>query len=165
MPTERIRDKSFAVPVDGLEATIKMYKRAGTDVPERIKEANKRFAEVVAEKARSRVYPTVHAVSPTPSPDNRPNRRPGRGSLGRTKASIRANASQKSATIVAGGPKAEGFFGHEFGGQGRPTTRMFPIHRGRDGYFLYPTIRGEYKDLAAAWEAIIDEVFQEGKTE
>lgn len=161
MVTEKIRDSSLSVKIDGLEAVVKTFRKAGPETNKLLQYANKIFAEEVAEKARAKMYPTVRSVSPLPSEGPRGPRKSGKGSLGRTKASIRANATAKGASIVAGGPKAEGFFGHEFGGQGRPTTHMFPRHRGRDGYFLYPTIRAEYKGLAKRWEEILDEVFEE----
>ena len=40
------------------------------------------------------------------------------------------------------------FFGAEFGGGQRPTTRQFLRHRGQSGYFFYPTVRKK-KNLIA----------------
>lgn len=47
------------------------------------------------------------------------------------------------------------FYGAEFGGQGRPTTQQFEPHRGKRGYFLYPTARAQSKrNFKRWWEAV-----------
>lgn len=157
MATERVRDSSVSVRVAGLERVAKVFRKAAPETAKLLQYANKIFAEEVAAQAKAKVYPTV----PGHHPRTGPTRRSGKGSIGRTKASIRANATTKSASIVGGGPKALGFFGHEFGGGARPTTRQFPQHKGRTGYFLYPTIRSHMDEAVERWEAIIDEVFEE----
>lgn len=43
------------------------------------------------------------------------------------------------------------FFGAEFGGGKRPTTRQFMPHLGRTGYALYPYVRREGARLAEQW--------------
>ena len=40
------------------------------------------------------------------------------------------------------------FFGAEFGGGARPTTKQFLRHRGQSGYFFWPTVRKK-KNLIA----------------
>jgi hypothetical protein len=40
------------------------------------------------------------------------------------------------------------FFGAEFGGQARPRTQQFLRHRGRSGYFFWPTVRKEKENIA-----------------
>ena len=59
----------------------------------------------------------------------------------KAKASVRAQSTAKEARIVAGGPSAPDWYGHEFGGGARPRTRQFRPHRGTEGYALFPTIR------------------------
>ena len=40
------------------------------------------------------------------------------------------------------------FFGAEFGGQAQPRTQQFLRHRGRSGYFFWPTVRKEKENIA-----------------
>ena len=50
------------------------------------------------------------------------------------------------------------FFGAEFGGGARPTTRQFLRHRGRSGYFFWPTVRKHKADIADAYLGAIQKV-------
>ena len=50
------------------------------------------------------------------------------------------------------------FFGAEFGGGARPTTKQFLRHRGRSGYFFWPTVRKEKENIAKEYLAAIDRV-------
>jgi len=52
------------------------------------------------------------------------------------------------------------FFGAEFGGQARPTTRQFLRHRGRSGYFFWPTVRKMKDKIAQDYLAAIDRVLR-----
>lgn len=52
------------------------------------------------------------------------------------------------------------FFGAEFGGQARPTTRQFLRHRGRSGYFFWPTVRRLKDKIAQDYLAAIDRVLK-----
>jgi hypothetical protein len=50
------------------------------------------------------------------------------------------------------------FFGAEFGGGSRPTTRQFLRHRGRSGYFFWPTVRKKKNEIATEYLNAIDKV-------
>jgi len=50
------------------------------------------------------------------------------------------------------------FFGAEFGGGSRPTTKQFLRHRGRSGYFFWPTVRKEKQNIANEYLNAIDRV-------
>ena len=52
------------------------------------------------------------------------------------------------------------FFGAEFGGGERPTTKQFLRHRGQSGYFFWPTVRKKKNEIAQKYLAGIDEVVQ-----
>lgn len=159
-PTDKIKDIAHVTEVEGLKELQAELKKAGPEMAKKLQQVNKRLVMEVAERARNRIYPSVASVdsSHEPAKTVRPS---GKGSLSRTKASIRAQAGQRDARIIGGGPKAPAFFGHEFGGGARPNTRQFPIHRGRDGYFLYPTVREEMAKAGERWMQIFDEVFPE----
>lgn len=50
------------------------------------------------------------------------------------------------------------FFGAEFGGGAKPSTRQFLRHRGRSGYFFWPTVRKKKGEIATAYLNAIDKV-------
>lgn len=51
------------------------------------------------------------------------------------------------------------FYGAEFGGRKRPTTMQFLEHRGKRGYFLYPTARARGKRYSDMWGDAVDKAF------
>lgn len=158
MASGRVRDFSEMTEVRGLKELRRELKRGGDELPKRLQRVNKELAERVATEARSKFYRRVGQVDASFTRDG-PQRPSGRGSVSRSAASIRANATATGASVLGGGPKAPGFFGHEFGGGARPRTRQFPRHRGREGYVLYPTVRAEQKTAEADWNDIFDELF------
>ncbi len=52
------------------------------------------------------------------------------------------------------------FFGAEFGGGERPTTKQFLRHRGQSGYFFWPTVRKKKNEIAQKYLEGIDEIVQ-----
>lgn len=62
-----------------------------------------------------------------------------------------------------GGPRqtlADVAMGAEFGGGRRETTRQFMPHRGRRGYFLWPTVRRDSDAIQGAYSAALDHALQ-----
>jgi len=53
------------------------------------------------------------------------------------------------------------FFGAEFGGGARPTTRQFLRHRGQSGYFFWPTVRKRKNEIAKEYLDGMDRVVKE----
>lgn len=157
---DRVKDVVHMTEVEGLKELQAELRKGGPLMAKKLQEVNKRLVMDVAEKARARMYTSVASVDSSHRPVVQP-RSSGLGSLSRSKASIRGQAGQRDARVAAGGPKAPGFFGHEFGGGAKPSTRQFPIHRGIDGYFLYPVVREEMEHAGERWNQIFDEVFPE----
>lgn len=52
------------------------------------------------------------------------------------------------------------FYGAEFGGGRRSTTQQFPAHRGKRGYFLYPTARARGRRYSDLWADAVDDAFK-----
>ena len=52
------------------------------------------------------------------------------------------------------------FFGAEFGGQARKTTKQFPPHRGKGGYFFWPTVRESRNKIAEEYLDTIEKVME-----
>jgi hypothetical protein len=50
------------------------------------------------------------------------------------------------------------FFGAEFGGGATPRTKQFLRHRGRSGYFFWPTVRKEKENIAREYLDAIQKV-------
>lgn len=148
MATQKVRDRSVGISVDGLKELQAALKSASPELAKRLQQANKRIAERVATRAQSRIR--------APRTD-----RHGRSGLGDVRASIRGSASGREARIIAGGPKAPTFFGEEFGGRARRTTQQFQPHAGKRGYFLYPTIRDQIEGAMEEWGDILEEIFKE----
>lgn len=65
-------------------------------------------------------------------------------------------------TQARGKPRAyDLFFGAEFGGQQRPTTQQFRPHKGKLGYWFWPTIRRDEPQIVGHWMDAIDDVVAE----
>lgn len=52
-------------------------------------------------------------------------------------------------------------WGGEFGGGARDTTQQFLPHRGRLGYFLWPTVRDRSDDIDARYSEALDAALQD----
>lgn len=50
--------------------------------------------------------------------------------------------------------------GAEFGGRGRPSTRQFQPHRGKRGYFLWPTVRRDSDRTQKTYSAALADALQ-----
>jgi hypothetical protein len=72
--------------------------------------------------------------------------------------------SQKNSVSLGGGGKrnrAGGMaLGTEFGGQSRPRTMQFRPHRGREGYFFWPTIRDNSDQIKQMWDDLLEDAIQ-----
>jgi hypothetical protein len=53
------------------------------------------------------------------------------------------------------------FFGAEFGGGARPTTKQFLRHRGQSGYFFWPTVRKRKNEIAREYLDGLDRVIKQ----
>ncbi|RTL22339.1 MAG: hypothetical protein EKK55_14865 [Rhodocyclaceae bacterium] len=157
MASQRIQDFAQITEVKGLRELNAELKKASPEMAKKLQEVNKQLVQRVADRAKSNFYRTVPGRTRS---DDRP-RRPGRGSISTSRDSIRASASGQQAKVITGGAKAPAFFGHEFGGGARPRTRQFPVHRGREGYVVYPEVRRARASAEKDWNEIFDEVFPE----
>jgi hypothetical protein len=130
-------DRFVAARVEGLKELQRELRAADPELARQLQRVNKRLVEGVAHEARSAAGASVSS---------------------RAKRSIRPQASGREARVVAGS-KAPEFYGQEFGGGARPRTRQFPPHRGREGHFLWPTVRRRLTTAFDEWNAIFDDTF------
>jgi hypothetical protein len=131
MPTDRIQ-------VEGLRETLAAFKRFGPDAANELRTEAKNIASQVVARQKAA----------------------GTGS-DRTSAlaagSVRARRD-RTPSIVAGGRSKAGqvFFGAEFGGGRRKTTRQFRPYRGTQGYWFYPTLRAMTPKLLVDYGHALD---------
>jgi hypothetical protein len=140
------------VQVDGLQETLRAFNKYG-------KEANRELRQAAGVEADRLVAALTLAGE-------------GAGDQAALTASSVKRRSDRVPVIVAGGdrrirPKTRSsrkvaagdvFFGAEFGGGRRPTTRQFPAWRGRVGYWFWPTVRRGLPDLRRRYIAVLDEL-------
>lgn len=105
----------------------------------RLRDASVEIAREVAQEASSRalgIGGPAALVAPTikPTRDRIPVVKMG----GSKKLAGRTGVNQTIGNLI---------WGSEFGGGARPRTNQFMPHRGRDGYFLWPTIRDMGQDI------------------
>lgn len=124
--------------IEGLSDFRRDLRRASKDAPKALQKANKAVAE--------RVTPAVQAAYSA-----RYTTRSGRGRRG-----IRAVATQTSAGIRIGGARVPYLIGQEFGSL---RFRQFFPWTGKQGRFLYPTIRGLSSEITDIYWDEMDKAF------
>ena len=116
---------------------IRQFERAVKDIqdqlPKQVKEAAQQIAKDWISAARNKA--------------SRPAAREAAQALS-------VGSDTEGATLVNNHPM---FYGEEFGGQARPATMMFPPHKGRTGYWLFPAARENAEKFQRVWDAAIDE--------
>lgn len=140
------------VQVEGLTETLRAFNRYG-------KQANKELRQAAGAEV-DRIIPALTAAGTVAGKQ-----------AAMTATSVRRR-SDRVPVITAGGtrrvqPSGRGkrkvsagdvFFGAEFGGGGRPTTRQFPPYRGHTGYWFWPTIRHHLPELRRRYIRALDEL-------
>lgn len=127
-----------ALYIEGLDETIRAFRRLPKEVQDLSDDLVREIPRFVADQTRA-------AAS--------------------TRAEVKAAStikSQKNTVSLGGGGRknrAGGMaLGTEFGGQGRKTTMQFRPHRGREGYFFWPTIRANSETIKKMWDDLLEKV-------
>jgi hypothetical protein len=139
------------VEVEGLEETLRAFNRYGKD-------ANRELRQAAGVEVDRMIAALIVAGE-------------GAGSQAALTAGSVKRRSDRVPVIVAGGTRrlkrtsskgkataGDVFFGAEFGGGRRPSTRQFPPWVGRRGYWFWPTIRRHLPDLRRRYIAALDEL-------
>lgn len=137
--------------IDGLDGTLRAFNRYGRD-------ANRELRQAAGVEADRTVAALLIAGQ-------------GAGKQAALTAGSVKRRSDRVPVIVAGGSRritrttgtgkataGDVFFGAEFGGGRRPSTRQFPPWVGRQGYWFWPTIRRHLPDLRRRYIAALDEL-------
>lgn len=139
------------VQVAGLDETLRAFNRYGRDANRELRQAA--GAEV------DRIIPALTAA----------------GAVAGKQAALTATSvrrrSDRVPVIMAGGSRrlrpsgskrkvtaGDVFFGAEFGGGSRSTTRQFPPYRGHTGYWFWPTLRRHLPELRRRYIRTLDEL-------
>lgn len=130
------------IQVRGLKELRAALKVVGPQFPKALQRTNKSAANLIVGPARARMG--QHS--------------PRAGS--RAAGTIRALATGTRAQIGVGSNSVPWAIGHEFGGGRRPTTHMFPPHRGQEGYAVYPTIRAMREQIMDQYGRMLQDLTQ-----
>ena len=129
-----------AIEMFGMDDFLRQLQRAPKETKKAVKQGSKEIAESVLVRMKQRSRTVFHA-------NQYQIIIPSLRAVQATVPQIKAGGAKKAAThrrVIDGKKKlpASGdiFYGVEFGGRRRSTTRQFPPHRGRKGYVLFPTI-------------------------
>ncbi len=126
---KEMRKAAYAIAKD---LSVKIVAEAGT-----VSRSRQAVAVAKGLRAKNDRYPTIslRGQSPFPSKSRPPRKRQGRPVT-----------------------RADVFFGAEFGGGATPRTQQFLRHRGRSGYFFWPTVRKNKNSIAKEYLEAIDRV-------
>jgi hypothetical protein len=165
----RAGEVSFTAP--GLFEFLREASQAFPDFNKEMRKASEEIAQVVVDKAKLNAAAQPKHGKPRP------------GSSGRSQAQavvdgLRARRDRiptikldsKRGFVSASRPNRKRktkvtmgnvFYGAEFGGGRRPTTRQFLRHRGRQGYFFWQAVRDNKSYIVKEYSDAIDRVLKE----
>ena len=130
---------SVAIEMFGMDEFLRELRRAPKETRKAVSHANREIAKTVLVRMKQRSSTVPHAaqyqtiVKSLKTPV---------GTVPKIKAGVGKSATHPRMIDGKKTRPAAGdiFFGVEFGGGRRSTTRQFPPHRGKRGYVLFPTI-------------------------
>lgn len=129
--------KRQALYIDGLDETMAKFRALPSDVKKAADDQVRAVAKFVAAE-------TSAAAS----------------TRAEQKAAGTIKAQKNSVSLGGGGKNSRAgnmALGTEFGGRARKTTQQFRAHRGRDGFFFWPTIRANSSKIKKMWDDLVDE--------
>ena len=138
------------IEVEGLREVLTRLNKLGPDLNREVRVSAKAIAEEEAGRIRSAAGGSGDVVS---------------AAVG---ATVRAR-SDRLPSIVGGGARrlhqlsgkprlGDVFFGAEYGGGKRATTRQFRPHRGKTGYWFWPQLREDQELMLKQWTEALDRV-------
>ena len=144
------------IEVEGLREVLARLNKLGPDLNREVRVSAKEIAEEEAGRIRSAAGASGDIVS---------------AAVG---ATVRAR-SDRLPSIVGGGARrlnqlsgkprlSEVFFGAEYGGGKRATTRQFRPHKGRTGYWFWPQIREDQEQILQKWTEGLERVLNRSES-
>jgi hypothetical protein len=130
------------VKIEGLDSTLRAFNQYGRDANKELRQAAGVHADhLVAMLTTAGNNAGKGAALAAGSVKRKSDRVP----------AITAGGSRKVKSSTGKVTAGDVFFGYEFGGGRRPTTRQFPPWLGRVGYWFWPLIRREMPALRRAY--------------
>jgi hypothetical protein len=131
--------------VEGLKRFLRLLSSLPKDMQNETRDASQEIAgKLVADATNAAHTPLQHLAATTLSAKR-----------------DRVPVVKSSGTVRRGVKAQDIFYGAEFGGGARPSTRQFLPHQGKRGYFLYPTLRAHGSRYWDMWIKAIDDVMKD----
>jgi hypothetical protein len=127
--------------IQGLDETVRAFRALPADVKKGADEQVRAITQFVAQETR--------AAARTPA---------------ELKAATTIKAQKNSISLGGGGKRDRAgnmALGTEFGGQRRKTTMQFRSHRGKTGYFFWPTIRANSSKIKQMWDDVLSKALED----
>lgn len=133
------------VYVDGLKPVLRQLTALGKDLNREVRASAKQIAEEESQAIRAAAGGDRLSAAVATTIRARSDRLP----------AIVGGGARK--LPVSGRPAAGAvFFGAEFGGRRRKTTQQFRPHRGREGYWLWPTLEKDKEKMLIRWSEAVE---------
>lgn len=137
--------KGTAIEVVGVNKLLRVLSKIPKELQAEVRDASQAIANDLVSAAKNAAHtPTQRLVA---------------GGLKARRDRVPVVAT--SGSLKPGVRTRDVFYGAEFGGGRRPSTQQFPPHRGRLGYFFYPTARARGAKYADMWGDAIDKAFKD----
>ena len=139
------------IQVEGLRELLRALSRLPKTAQAEIREA----AQAIADDEAKRI------TSAGRSSDSQSAAAAGFVKARRDRVPTLSVGGSRKAGVSGGATVGQLFFGAEFGGQKRPTTRQFRPHKGRTGYWLWPVLREDQERMLKRWQAAVEAIARE----
>jgi len=146
MATGPKKETQTAIEIVGMRQLLRALSKIPKDLQNDVRDASQAIANDLASAGRNAAQTPLQVLAATglkAKRDRVPVVTSGRGAI---RPGVRAT---------------DIWYGAEFGGAQRPTTQQFPPHKGRRGYFFYPTARAHGDRYADLWADAVDKAFKE----
>jgi CRP-like cAMP-binding protein len=131
--------------VEGLKRFLRVLSSLPKDLQNDTRDASQQIASDIASKAQNAAHTPLQNLAATTLKAKRD----------------RIPVVQSTGSVRKGVKAQDIFYGAEFGGGRRPTTRQFLPHRGTRGYFFYPTVRANSRRAYDQWADAVDKAFKQ----
>lgn len=128
--------------IEGLKRFLRLLNSLPKDMQNEVRDASQNIASTMVSSAKNAAHTPLQTLAASTLQAKRD----------------RVPVVTAKGTVRKGVKAQDIFFGAEFGGGKRPTTRQFLPHRGKRGYFLYPTIRANSQRIWDEWTGTVDDV-------
>jgi len=145
-----------SVRVDGINETLKAFKKLDKEASKAAKEEAMKIAQVLADRIRAR--------APT---DKRYQNLVVSVKAGRDRVPVIRIGGRQTPRVSGGGGPAQLVIGMEFGAdQNGPNGWRFPprtpkLGRGNAGYWIYPTARANQSEIIKMWFDAMDKIIND----